>query len=327
MNAAAAKDQRKKFIGRPMRASTFAVKFSAVLKGGAMGMGLALGTAWMISHATPLAGGQAQLVATSGPAAMRGAAQASSNGAAAGQKRRPSGFREPDPIDFSDHAGFVQIFDGQSLKDWVGDPAVWRVENGAIVGESTKEKPIGNSYISYHGFEAKDFDLKLEIKVENGGGSGIQYRSKTGLPWRRQRPGEPAPNLDWMMTGPQADFWFPVVPMTAEFTGQFYSENTPFGIIAWRGQVVQTSPGVGPRLLGNIADRTALGGYVKVNDWNQYLIMARGGTFIHILNGQLMAVYVDDDPNSSNNQSGLIGIEIESVPCKVSVREIWVKRL
>ena len=91
--------------------------------------------------------------------------------------------------------------------------------------------------------------------------------------------------------------------------------------------MVQTSPGVEPRLLGNIADRTALGGYVKVNDWNQYLIMARGGTFIHILNGQLMAVYVDDDPNSSNNQTGLIGIEIESVPCKVSVREIWVKRL
>jgi hypothetical protein len=310
-----------------MSASTFAARFFTLGNRGVMVMVLTVGVARTIYSATPLAAGQTQLVAASGPVKMSGAAQASSNGAPAGQKKRPSGFREPDPIDFADHAGYVQIFDGQTLKDWVGDPSVWRVEGGAIVGESTKEKPIGNSYISYHGFEAKDFDLKLEIKVENGGGSGIQYRSKTGLPWRRQRPGEPAPNLDWMMTGPQADFWFPVVPMTAEFTGQFYSENTPLGIIAWRGQVVQTSPGVEPRLLGNIADRTALGGYVKVNDWNQYLIMARGGTFIHILNGQLMAVYVDDDPNSSNNQSGLIGIEIESVPCKVSVREIWVKRL
>jgi hypothetical protein len=239
-------------------------------------------------------------------------------------------FYEPEPLDFSDQTGYVQIFDGVTLKDWDGDPAIWRVENRSIVGESTKEKPVVNSYISFHGFEARDFDLKLEIKVENGGGSGIQYRSKTGLPWA-PRPGQSKPNLNWMMTGPQADFWFPVLPMMAEWTGQLYSENTPLGILAWRGQVVESAPQAYPRLLGNIGDRNALGGYVRVNDWNQYLILARGGTFIHVINGQLMAVYVDDDPESSNNQSGLIGIEIESYPrnqgMKVSVRNIWIKKL
>jgi hypothetical protein len=55
--------------------------------------------------------------------------------------------------------------------------------------------------------------------------------------------------------------------------------------------------------------------------------MARGGTFIHIMNGRLMAVYVDDDPTSSNNQSGLIGIELEQVPSKVSVQNIRIKKL
>jgi len=237
-------------------------------------------------------------------------------------------FREPDPMAFDDHTGYVQIFDGVSLKGWDGDPAIWHVENGAIVGEHTKEKPLGNTYIAYRGFEAKDFDLKLEIKVELGGGSGIQYRSKTGLPWNRpSRPGEPPPNLNWMMTGPQADFWWPVPPFFSVFNGQFYSENTPMGILAWRGQVVQMAPGVAPRLSGNIGDRTALGGYVKNNDWNQYLIIARGGTFIHILNGQLMAVLVDDDATDSNNQSGLIGIEIEDAPTKISVRNIWIRKL
>jgi len=237
-----------------------------------------------------------------------------------------SPFSEPDPLDFNDHTGYVPIFDGVSLKDWVGDPAVWRVEKGAIVGESTKEKPVANSYISYHGFETKDFDLKLEIKVENGGGSGIQYRSKTGLTWLRV-PADKQPNLDWMMTGPQADFWYPAFPKASDLTGQFYSENTPLGILAWRGEVVESAPEVRPRLIGNIGDRTALGGYVKVNDWNQYMIIARGGTFIHILNGQLMAVYIDDDPASANNDTGMIGIEIESSPSKVSVRNIWVKKL
>ena len=99
------------------------------------------------------------------------------------------------------------------------------------------------------------------------------------------------------------------------------------GIVAWRGQVVESAPGGRPKLLGNIADRTALGGYVRVNEWNQYLIMARGGAFIHVLNGQLMAVYVDDDPASSNNQPGLVGIEIEGAPSKVSVRNVWIKKL
>jgi hypothetical protein len=128
-------------------------------------------------------------------------------------------------------------------------------------------------------------------------------------------------NLNWMMTGPQADFW----PST-NYTGQFYSENTPMRIMAWRGQVVEGA-GIGKRqLMGNIGELKALGEFVKMNDWNEYTVIARGGVFIHILNGQLMAVMVDDDPHSSNNQSGQFGIEIEATT-KVSVRNIWVKKL
>ena len=73
--------------------------------------------------------------------------------------------------------------------------------------------------------------------------------------------------------------------------------------------------------MGTIGDRDALGNVVKQNDWNQYTVIARGGTFIHIVNGQLMAVMVDDDPASSNNQPGLFGIEIEATT-KVSVRNM-----
>lgn len=237
-------------------------------------------------------------------------------------------FYEPEPLDFNDHTGYTQIFDGTTLKNWDGDPNTWHVEDGAIVGDSTKEKPLANSYIAFRGFEAKDFDLKLEIKVEHGGGSGIQYRSQTGLPWRRPFPaGQPPVPLKWMMTGPQADFWFPVTPKQSEWTGQFYSENTPMGIIAWRGQAVESAPGSYPKLLGTLGDRDELGGYVKVNDWNQYTIIARGGTFVHVINGHVMAVYIDDNPDDSNNKPGLIGIEIEGVPTKVSVRNVWIKKL
>jgi len=239
-----------------------------------------------------------------------------------------SQFHEPAALNFDDHTGFTQIFDGKSLDGWDGDPTIWRVENGAIIGESNKDNFVANTYISRRDLVAKDFDLKLEIKCEIAGGSGIQYRSQTGLPWNRPpRPGGKPLNLDWMMTGPQADFWYPVNPLHASYSGQFYSENTPLGIVAWRGEVVNSSAGSPPTLIGNIGDRTALGGFVKVNDWNQYEIIARGGVFLHILNGQLMAVYIDDDPASSNNKSGKIGIELESTPAKVSVRNIWIKKL
>lgn len=153
-------------------------------------------------------------------------------------KKLPA-FTEPDPIDFNDHEGYVSLFNGKDLKNWDGNPKFWRVENGAIVGESTPENPSGNSYITYRGIEARDFTLKFEIKVEGDGGSGIQYRSRTGLPWLAPIPPKVTANvgpvnLNWMMAGPQADFW-PSRP----WTGQFYSENAPIRILAWRGQVVE----------------------------------------------------------------------------------------
>ena len=235
-------------------------------------------------------------------------------------------FTEPAPFDFNDHTGYVSLFDGVSLNGWDGNPKFWRVENGAIVGESTPTNPSGNSYIVYRDLVARDFTLKFEIKVEGDGGSGIQYRSQTGLPWLANIP--PAVtanvgpvNLNWMMTGPQADFW-----PSRVYTGQFYSENTPMRILAWRGQVVEGFGARSKTLVGTIADRAALGTVVKANDWNQYVVIARGGTFVHVVNGQLMAVMIDDDPASSNNQPGRFGIEIEATT-KVSVRNMWVKKI
>ena len=235
-------------------------------------------------------------------------------------------FTEPSPLDFNDHRGYVSLFDGKTLKGWDGNPKFWRVEDGAIVGESTPTNPSGNSYIVYRDLVAKDFTLKFEIKIEGDGGSGIQYRSKTGLPWLAPiAPNVTANvgpvNLNWMMTGPQADFWPSEV-----YTGQFYSENTPMRILAWRGQVVEGFGNASKTLMGTIADRQALGALVRMNDWNQYIVIARGGTFLHILNGQLMAVMIDDDPASSNNQPGMFGIEIEATT-KLWVRNMWVKKL
>jgi hypothetical protein len=206
---------------------------------------------------------------TSGPA---------TNAPAAATNKFVMHFTEPDPLDFNDHAGYQSLFDGVSLKGWDGNPKCWRVEDGAIVGESTKQNPSGNSYLVYRDMTAKDFTLKFEIKVLGNGGSGFQYRSQTGIPWLA--PISPVVtsnvgpvNLDWMLTGPQADFW-----PSRIYTGQFYSENTPMRIIAWRGQVVESYGAEKKRLMGAIGDRTELGKVVKMDDWNEYTVIARGGT-------------------------------------------------
>ena len=209
-------------------------------------------------------------------------------------------FHDPAPYDIDEHAGYKQIFDGKSFTGWDADPSIWRIEDGVMVGETLEGKPKGNNYIVYRGDKTRDFDLKLQMKIEKGGGGGIQYRSVTGVPWTRPQPaGQPPYDLKFMMTGPQADFWFPVNPQAASYTGQWYSENTMQGILAYRGQVTQALPGQANRLVANIGDIQALGGYVKVNEWNDYEIIARGGVMMHIMNGQLMAVFIDDNERLS----------------------------
>ncbi|HEY3841229.1 MAG TPA: DUF1080 domain-containing protein [Bryobacteraceae bacterium] len=258
--------------------------------------------------------------------------------------------REPDPVDFEDHDGFTQIFDGQTLNNWDGNPDVWRVENGMIVGESTRDKPAGNTMIVYHGTEAKDFDIKLEMKADYGGGGGIQYRSTLGLPATNgvsvgggrsgaagsgragaagasgARVAAPPRNPRWTMIGPQMDFWLSMTETEFLHVGQLYSQNTGLGSLTFRGQVVELEPGRNPRLVGESGDREALGGYNKFQDWNQFEVIVRGSTMIHLLNGRLMTVTVDDDPASSNNVTGLIGIQIEGMPCRISVRNIWLRK-
>src|SRR3569833_3923771 len=81
------------------------------------------------------------------------------------QKTYNDPFTQPAALDFNDHEGYVSLFDGKTLKGWDGNPKFWRVEDGAVVGESTRENPSGNSYIAYRDMRAHDFTLKFEIKV------------------------------------------------------------------------------------------------------------------------------------------------------------------
>src|ERR1700676_5398004 len=89
--------------------------------------------------------------------------------------------------------GFQPIFDGKSLSGWDGDPAFWRVENGALVGQTTTEKqPAQNTFLIWRGGSPANFELRLEFRL-TGYNSGIQFRSIE------------LPDIKWAMKGYQAD--------------------------------------------------------------------------------------------------------------------------
>lgn len=249
------------------------------------------------------------------------------------------GFSQPDPVDFNDHEGWTSLFDGTSLSGWSGDTNYWRVENGAIVVESTCEKPTGTIYLVWQGGEAADFELKLEMRGEGAAvNSGVQYRGAIQTPpaggggggrsaqgtcpsgQPRGAPPSAASQAKWNMSGAQFDF-----DGRNAYSGQYYEQATGRGIIAWRGQVVRTEQGKKPRLLATLGDRDELGGYVRIENWNQLHIIARGNTMTHLINGHVMSILIDDDP-SMFKKSGLIGFEIEGTG-KISIRNIWLKKL
>jgi len=56
-------------------------------------------------------------------------------------------------------ASWQSIFNGKDLDGWSGDPRLWRVQDGAIVGETddAERKTNENSFLTWQGGKAGDF--------------------------------------------------------------------------------------------------------------------------------------------------------------------------
>lgn len=232
--------------------------------------------------------------------------------------RGGGGGRGPAPIAYEDRTGFQPIFDGTSLKNWDGDPSFWRVEDGAIVGESTEANAVKeNTFIIYRGGEPADFELKVEFRINNTN-SGVQYRSVHLPQGTKVGNGEIAGK--WVLKGYQAD-----IDIANQFTGMLYEERGR-GFLAPRGTAGYLSEGV-RGTVGALESADALKAYIKEKDWNQFHVIARGGTLIHILNGHVTAVFVDDDVKN-RTLKGLLGFQIHvGPPMKVEFRNIYLKTL
>lgn len=152
----------------------------------------------------------------------------------------------------------IAIFDGKTFEGWEGDLTIFRIEDGAIVGGSLKDKIARNEFLCTRRAYG-DFELRLKVKLLGGDGAnaGIQFRTKR-IPNHHE------------VSGYQAD-------MGTGWWGALYDESR-------RNKVLK-----GP-------DQAKMKALIKNGDWNDYVIRAEGKRIQLWINGVPTVDYIEEDP-------------------------------
>jgi putative heme-binding domain-containing protein len=226
-----------------------------------------------------------------------------------------------EPGVFVPEPGFLKLFDGRTLAGWEGRPGFWSVEDRAIVGRTTKEKPLrGNTFLfaknAGRNLIVDDFELRLSYKLtaDNSAGfanSGIQYRSRD--------------KGDFVAAGYQADM--KVGPM---FTGILYDEAGGAGgrgIMAARGEKVAWTSDGKKETTGRLSSAREYQYKIKKDDWNEYIVIARSNHLQHFING-VPTVDVFDDAEGKRLGAGILALQLHAgLPMTVRFKDIRIKSL
>jgi hypothetical protein len=206
--------------------------------------------------------------------------------------------------------GFKSLFNGKDLTGWDGSKDFWSVQDGAITGETTKEKPTkGNTFIIWRKGQPSDFELRFEFRMV-GGNSGVQYRS-----FELEKVGK------WVCGGYQYD-----MDAADQWTGGIYAERDR-GIVCIRGQKTVLGDDHKPKVVGSVGDKDELKKLIKKEDWNEGRIVAKGFRFVQSLNGTVACEMTDED-KEMRRKDGIIALQLHAgAPMKVQFRNIRLKAL
>ena len=205
------------------------------------------------------------------------------------------------------------LFNGKDLTGWKGLD-FWSVEDGCIVGRTTKEKPTkGNTFLVYKD-EVADFELTFKYRITdvNGksdgfGNSGVQYRSKV------------IDEKAFVVGGYQADF-----ECGKAYSGILYEERGR-GILAQRGQKTVIKEGSKkPEVTGEVGKSAEIQAKIKPADWNEYRIVAQGGHLQHFINGVQTIDVVDE--TAVGAKKGVLALQLHAgAPMKVEFKDLVLK--
>lgn len=201
---------------------------------------------------------------------------------------------------------WIDLFDGETLTGWVhlNGSHRYTVEKGAIVGRTVPGSV--NSFLCTDR-EFSDFEIELEVYVDDVTNSGIQIRSGV----RANTIGERWSNTAGRVFGPQVEVRRNQGPGTPR-TGMIYGEALGTGWLS--------SP-----------DTIQRGHAFYQNEgWNSLRILANGPRLQTWVNGHLVEDIVRKDVYQSH-PSGFIGLQVHGIqgkgPFEMKFRQIRLREL
>ncbi len=232
-------------------------------------------------------------------------------------KRRSSGFFDlilcgvvlclSHPIVAGAEEGFRSLLEGSDLEGWGGDESLWSAKDGVITGRTTADRPLkANTFLIWREGMVDDFELRLSYRIL-GGNSGIQYRSR---------------DLgNWSVGGYQAD-----LEAGQTYSGILYEEQGR-GILAERGQKTVVDETGKVKVIGSVGNSAELQAAIRDEDWNDYVIVARGRHLIQMINGNV-TVDVTDNQIEKRSRAGILALQLHvGPPMQVQFKNLRLKRL
>jgi hypothetical protein len=187
---------------------------------------------------------------------------------------------------------WIQLFDGETLDGWTihSGSAIFRVEDGAIVGQAVKNSP--NSFLCTQR-EFSDFILEFEVFLEDPElNSGVQFRSQIAeqelVFWFRNRDGEYRPTT----IPPDRVYGYQVEIASEEggVSGGVYDEARRAMIPFWPKKGSKKSKAF------------------KNKQWNTYRIECNGDSIKTLVNGVVITDFRD-----ALSLQGIIGLQVHDV--------------
>ena len=206
----------------------------------------------------------------------------------------------------TDDGPWIDLFNGESLTNWSGDETLWRVEDGAIVGESTPEVPCeATTYLICDGVTARDFEFECSYRIR-GGNSGVQFRTqRNGATSTRGYQGDIEDGPNW--------------------TGCLYEQDGR-GVMVLRGERASFAEGGKKEVTGSTGDAEELLALAPAGEWNRYHIKAVGNVVELSINGTLMCTLEDNDP--ARTPAGLFALQLhQGPPMKVEFKDLRVRHI
>ncbi len=214
-----------------------------------------------------------------------------------------------------DSSDFKPLFNGKDLSGWDGDSRMWSVKDGVIHGETTSEiRANRNTFLIWEGL-LEDFELKLSFRCNAVNNSGIQYRSTRIAPAGQNK---------WRVKGYQHEVRneneVPNVP------GFIYDEGGKRGRICLAGEKAEWNED-GKKSIETFLTPEQIKNLIKVDEWNDVRIVAKGNHIQHYLNGELFLDFTDNHPKLALSK-GVLALQLHAgKPMWAEFKDIMLREI